>query len=287
MNILEPLKNKETMKIYHLIFLFFLSFNSNAQNEFVGKYFMHDGGVDVPNSVLYILPENEFYFLSLDNLKSGKWKQIDKNSINLIETKDNQNPILLFAQHIKNQSGIKIDVGNLVRAHPYIEFTKDVNSEVNFTPIFNSWPNCTGRDFIISKNTDEANWVRISTPNNPELGTEKLTYPFEVFSYTFSLDKKYNLFTFYYDVESLNENFDFIIKKQKDKYMIFDDYELKKNALTEIEIKEFRENYKKYEAQKNSKIKGEEVTFHNKSFINILERPKLSPYFIVECEKKI
>src|SRR5690606_39375788 len=131
----------------------------NAQSDFVGRYISYDSEKNESKSALYILPSNDYYLLNIEQLKIGKWKQIDDKTIELEDIRINEFPIIVYGKHIKDQKGIKIDVSNIPHAHAFIDFTLDKNSKINLIPVFNEFPNCTGKDFIILKDYEETKWM--------------------------------------------------------------------------------------------------------------------------------
>lgn len=272
------------MKIFRLLLIFF-SINSFSQSEFVGQYIIHDGGRDIPNSYLYILPNDTYYLISLDYITTGKWKQIDKKNIKLFGNKENEIPILVYGSYKRNLSEIKIDVSNLPNAHGFIDFTSDINSKNKLIPIFNESPNCTDSDFIISKKINEVKWMRIAVPENPEFANEITTYPYHVINYTFEIDKKFNYYTVGFDKNALIENIDLIISKRKNSYLLNNNVELEKNNLTESDIEKFLANIKLYQQEKNAKAKGTKIAPIKNEKVVISEPSKSAPYFIAECEK--
>lgn len=129
---------------------------------------------------------------------------------------------MVFAKHNKNQKGIKIDVSNFPSAHAFIDFTSNKNSEINLFPIFNEFPNCTGKDFIIPKDPEEAKWMHIAAPENPNFGSEKTIYPYQIINYTFELDTKYNYFRIGFNQNALHEKIDIPSIKENNYYLIFE-----------------------------------------------------------------
>ena len=167
--------NKLKITLYFLFTLLFVPTKVNAQ--FVGYYNLHDGGVDVPNSSLMVLSNNEFLLVHLGGYKKGKWSEIDKNNILLTETKTNIHPFTIYGKLSEKAPGISIDVDGLARSYAFINFSKDTISEKKLQPIFNDGANCLKNGYPITKKRSEYNWFTITIPADPEFGRKKTKYP--------------------------------------------------------------------------------------------------------------
>ncbi|WP_132839835.1 hypothetical protein [Sphingobacterium sp. JUb20] len=133
-----------------------LHFVTNACAQFTGYFNLHDGGVDMPSSSLFVLPNNEFLLFYYDGYQIGSWKEIDNSTIVLSVIKTKTVPITIYGKYNKNLTGISIDVYGLAKANAFINFSKDTTSKKEFQPIFNDWANCLGDDYKIKKMVGES-----------------------------------------------------------------------------------------------------------------------------------
>ncbi len=250
---------KPKIKTFAIITLFFFLIKLNAQ--FVGYYNLRDGGVDMPHSSLFVLPNNDFYIFYYAGYKTGKWKEVDKNNIELTQIKTNKNPINVYGKFNKTSNEININVYGLAKAHSLIYFAKDTISKKKFQPIFNEYPNCLDEKYKIKKKIGECNFFSITTYNSSRIGSSDIKYPYKTQSYTYSLDKKYNDYVIFQEDEDLQENINLNLNKREDIYSIENGKKLEREELTDAELKKIFAAKNSIDKE-NSKAKfGTEILF--------------------------
>ena len=253
----------------------------NAQ--FVGYYNLHDGGVDMPSSQLYVLPNNEFILFYYAGYKTGKWKNMDENQISLNESKTMNSPFLVYAMEGKSEK-IRLNVYGLYRANAMINFAKDTITSKEFQPIFNIGANCLANDYNIEKKFGEYNWMTFTIPNNPEMGKRlALKYPYKATSYTFPIDKKYSLYTVLYNEDALNENLSFILTKKNKKYSIDGEREITRENLTDEILKGIEKGKNEVDKEYNFARYGTPISFTS-STGTITYKPTVKPIFTAVCK---
>jgi len=208
------------LKKNHYLLFIILHFFTSASAQFTGYYNLHDGGVDMPSSSLFVLPNNDFLLFYYDGFKSGNWSEIDKNNIALTEIKKETTPIRMYGRHNKNLDGITVDVYGLAKTHAFINFSTDTISKKEFQPIFNDWANCLSGDYKINKQYGDNKWVTISYPIEPGFGTNSIRYPYKAMTYTFPLDHEYNEYIVLQHDDALRESIFFTISKKDETYYI-------------------------------------------------------------------
>ena len=258
-----------------------LSFFVNANAQFVGYYNLHDGGVDMPNSSLYILPNNEFVLFYYAGYKEGKWHEMDKNSISLTETKTMTNPYLLYGEEGTSET-FNVDVYGLYRAQAHIEFSRDTISHKQYQPIFNEWPNCLADDYSIRKKKEDYNWVTLTLPKNPDFGRFGNKYPYNAMSYTFPLNKKYSNYTVLYNEDVTRGNFEIILNKKGNNYSVYGEKKLEREKLTEIMIKEIENAKIEIDKSYDFSRYGDQIPTSANAEI-IIYKPTIEPLFTSYC----
>ena len=268
-------------KYFLLIFLLIYITKINAQ--FVGYYNLHDGGVDMPSSQLYVLLNNEFVLFYYAGYKTGKWKNMNENHISLTETKTINSPFLVYAKEGKNKK-IRLNVYGLYRANAMINFEKDTITNKEFQPIFNIGANCLANDYNIEKNYNEYDWFTLTIPNNPQLGKElAIKYPYKTTNYTFPINKKYALYTILYNEDALNANFNFILAKNKDTYTIDNGKEINREDLTDDMLKGIEKGKKSVDKEYDFSRYGNLINISS-SKETITYKPIMKPIFTAVCK---
>lgn len=270
-------------KNYYLLFII-LHFVTNAFGQFTGYYNLHDGGVDMPSSSLFVLPNNEFLLFYYDGYKSGNWKEIDDSTIALTTIKTKTAPISIYGKYNKNLTGIRIDVYGLAKANAFINFSNDTISKKEFQPIFNDWANCLGEEYKIEKKVGENNWVTISFPADPDFERNSIRYPYPALTYTFPLSKKYNDYIAVQNVDALQGSMDFFITKNEETYAI-NDQKSERTELTDEIIKKIDDAKRLINnADINTKEKlGTNIMAVSTGKIDIF-KSALKPIFIAKCD---
>ena len=272
-------------KRHSLLLIFLLLFITKINAQFVGYYNMHDGGVDMPHSSLFVLPNNEFMFFYYGGYKAGIWKEIDKNNISLIETKSNNNPTKIISRGDEKSTEIMIDVEGLVKAHAHINFSKDTISEKEFQPVFNEWTDCIDNHYIIKKKSGEYNWLTIALPTNPNFGRQSIKYPYKAKTYTFSLSKIQGSYFIHYDEDALNEKMEFKLTKSNENYTFdYSDKKLEREDLTN-DLNEQISNAKK-QISKAKLMEEMRTPLPLVSISNtIIYKPNFNPIFTAKCKE--
>ncbi|MET4083805.1 hypothetical protein ABIB40_003777 [Pedobacter sp. UYP30] len=267
-------------KTYYILFvLLILVTNANAQFE--GHYNLHDGGVDVPSSSLFILPSSEFMLFYYGGYKAGKWRQIDKNNIALTETRTKTKSIAMYGSSSTKKNEIAINVGSLADAHAFINFSKDTINNKDFQPVFNDSPNCLGSEYLIKKKLGEYNWATITLSLNSQAGRNPSIYPYKAFSYTFPLNKQHTDYVVLYNKEALTPNLNFTLGKKNNEYTIDGNQQLKREDLTDELLKKMNNSKKIIDNENDTKKYGNAILYSVKE--NVIYKPKIKPIFIVKC----
>lgn len=273
-------------KNYCMLFII-LHFVTNACAQFTGYYNLHDGGVDMPSSSLFVLPNNEFLLFYYDEYQIGSWKEIDNSTIVLSVIKGKTVPITIYGKYNKNLTGISIDVYGLAKANAFINFSKDTTSKKEFQPIFNDWANCLGDDYKIKKMVGESNWVTISYPADPDFGRNSVRYPYKALTYTFPLNRQYNDYVAIQNEDALQDIKDFTIT-QKNGIFTINDQKSERTELTDEILKKI-DDAKRLMNNKEIKIKekfGTNVIAFSTGKTDIF-KPVLKPLFIAKCDDDV
>jgi len=260
---------------------------TNANAQFTGYYNLHDGGVDMPSSSLYILPNHEFVLFYFDGYRYGKWKEIDKNNIELNETKNQIDPISVYGKFNKNAVNNSVNVYGLYKSYASISFHKDRIENKEAEPIFNIGANCLDRSYVIKKKKGEYNWVTFTLPSDPDFGRDKTTYPYNVLNYTFPLDKKYTDYMVIPNEDAIRENMNFVITKKNSTYIITGSKgELERKDLTNETLKKI-ETAKIAIDQQHSTERFGNLLPSISTVKNIISQKSLvKPIFIAKCEEE-
>lgn len=266
----------------YVLFIILTFFLSKADAQFVGYYNLHDGGVDMPNSSLAVLENNEFYFFYYAGYKSGTWKKTDKNTIELTEIKADSDPLKIYAKGGKITKDLNIIVINLSSSYAMIGFSKDAVIPQEMKPVFNEGVNCLGDHYVITKKKDGNNYLTIAIPANPNFGHEKTTYPYEALTYTFPLDKKYSVFTVIPDPDALQEKLVFSLEKKNEKYRFNDRKYLEKEELTPEILNAVSTVKKTDPGVRDNRDLGELIKSSSDSKTS-LNASKTEPYFTKYC----
>lgn len=273
-------------KNYCMLFII-LHFVTNACAQFTGYFNLHDGGVDMPSSSLFVLPNNEFLLFYYDGYQIGSWKEIDNSTIVLSVIKTKTVPITIYGKYNKNLTGISIDVYGLAKANAFINFSKDTTSKKEFQPIFNDWANCLGDDYKIKKMVGESNWVTISYPADPDFGRNSVRYPYKALTYTFPLNRQYNDYVAIQNEDALQDIKDFTIT-QKNGIFTINDQKSERTELTDEILKKI-DDAKRLMNNKEIKIKekfGTNVIAFSTGKTDIF-KPVLKPLFIAKCDDDV
>lgn len=274
---------KTTSKKTYCFLIFLLFFLTKLSAQFGGYYNLHDGGVDMPHSSLFILNNNTFYIFYYGGYKTGNWKEVNKNNIILTETKIDSLPFSLYGKFNNSLTGISLNVYGLVKSHAFINFSKDTFNKKELQPIFNEQPNCIGHNYQIKKMKGEFKWITITSPAAAESRSYGTRYPYKALGYTFQLNNKYNDYTVIYNENALVNNMDFTLTKDKEIYSINGGKELEREILTDKILKEIYTAKKNIDQENFYGNSGDLIRTVSSEKINIY-KPVLKPIFIVKCE---
>ena len=274
------------MKKKHCLLILLLIFIPKANAQFVGYYNMHDGGIDMPNSSLFVLPNNEFKYFYYNGYITGNWRTIDKTNIVLTELKTKKSPFILYGSEGENKK-TRLNVNGLSKSNAFVSFSKDTITTKEFQPVFNIGANCFAEDYTIEKKNGEYNWISLSIATIPEIGRSLATkYPYKAMSYTFPLDKKHQLYTVLFDEDALRENFEMILTKKNNLYSINERNKLQREDLTDEILKAIELNEKSIDKENSFSRYGSPVNVSSSSEI-IIYKPIIKPIFTSKCKNDI
>ncbi len=268
----------------NILYLVFLFFASQIHAQFAGKYNLRDGGVDVPSSSLFLLDNNQFYLFYFGGYKTGKWKEIEKNTIEIIEEKIKSNPIELYAKGPALTEGFILDVDGLAQAKAHIQFSNDTKEAGELQPVFNDSPNCFENEYIIKKLDAKLNWITITLPENPDVIRYSSKYPYKAISYTYAINKKYSDYFILYKPEVLLPPLQMTMVKNGEDYQLSLTKEfLKREKITTEEFQAIAKGLRALKNEEERNNRGVIIPPTSISNTTILEKSKLKPLFTAKC----
>ena len=272
-----------TKRIFYLIFFIF-TLIPKANAQFIGYYNLHDGGVDVPSSSLFIMADNQFLLSYMSGYKLGTWKENNENSIALTEKRYNSQPIKITGEVYKNSSDLFIDVEGLVNAHAFISFSKDTVSAKEFQPVFNDWTNCADKKYVIKKKVGEYNWVTIAISPDPDFRQRRIRFPYKVKTYTFPLGKTGGKYFIKTDKDALMELMTFTLTKDEDVYQIDgSDVKMRRKDMSVDETIKVKNALKNIERNAEAEKLKYSLPCVAISSVNVF-KSKQPPIFVAKCE---
>lgn len=243
---------------------------------------MDDEGLDIPTYSLFILPDNKFYFFKYGSWKTGKWNEIDKENIELIEIKSEIPPIEVYGKSDENKK--ETTTVNLfgylnepLKTYAFINFSKDIISQKKFQPVFNVDEKLRENSYVITKKNEESNWLTFSIPANKNKVKYEISYPFDAINYTFPMDKKYNYYYIIENIDSILQPVALTLTKQSNGYYIGVDRYIKQKELTTAEtLKKIQDAKISVENESYKKNFGTKIPYHSVEKIIINESSVLT-----------
>lgn len=245
---------------------------------------MDDEGLDIPTYSLFILPDNKFYFFKYGSWKTGKWNEIDKENIELIEIKSEIPPIEVYGKSDENKK--ETTTINLfgylngpLKTYAFINFSKDTISPKKFQPVFNVDEKLRENSYVITKKNEGYNWLTFSIPSNKNKVKYEISYPLDAVSYAFPVDKKYNYYYIIENIDSVLQPVTLTLTKQNNAYYIGVDRYIKQKELTAAEtLKKIEDAKISVENESYKKNFGTKIPYKSveKTFISetsILDSP--------------
>ncbi|GEM_PF-2526598 len=275
--------------VYAFVLLITSFTKINAQ--FVGYYSLKDGGVDIQNSTLFILPDHTFALIFPGgNPIEGKWIEKSNNKIKL-ETDTNNKSIFSVFAIVDTESKNNIQFSPLEQLNLYVSFLQNETQETLFQPLFDDDWSCIDRNF--EKNIpNKSTLLKLVSPYNGIDFAKEAEYPVTSNVYTFKLTEKQSNYRVFIDPNA-KADIQFEIEKQND-----DDYIIKqvgrynsnpiiternelndkiqkeiKNALIPWQINDLQQRGK--DIKMLSPIKVEKIE---------LTKPSQKPLFISNCK---
>ncbi|WP_175621049.1 hypothetical protein [Chryseobacterium schmidteae] len=267
-------------KIYYLLFLF-VFFITKVNAQFVGYYKMDDEGLDIPTHSLFILPDNKFYFFKYGSWKTGKWKEVDKDNIQLTEIKSENNSIEVYGKSDQNKKEIAVNLlgylNGSLKTYAFINFSKDIISQKKFQPVFNVDEKLRENSYVITKKNEGYNWLTFSIPANKNKVKYEINYPLDAVSYAFPVDKKYNYYYIIENIDSVLQPVTLTLTKQNNAYYIDVDRYIKQKELTAAEtLKKIEDAKITAENESYKKNFGTKIPYHSVEKITINESSVLT-----------
>jgi hypothetical protein len=272
--------------IYTCVILFTIFTKINAQ--FIGYYSLRDGGVDLPNSTLFVLPDHTFVLLYVGgNPLQGNWIEESKDKIKLeINTADKS--IFDVYAIAGNETRNNIQFSPLEKVNLYVCFSTDSSKKSIYQPLFDENWNCLDRNFE-TKIPNKTTQIKLVSPDLGSDFSEDTKYPAISKVYTFQLSEKFSSYRVFID-SNLKIPMKFEIKKQDDDYIVsqtkgFKPCSTDRNDLSDDVLKKMKEALipwqistlirKGINIEKLKPIKVEKIE---------LEKPLEKPLFIAKCE---
>ena len=280
-----------TSKYIYRLLLIIVFFITKVNAQFVGYYKLDDAtmDIDIPHPSLFILPNNEFYFFEYGSYKTGKWVEVDKNSIRLTETKTDYNKVNVYGKFNENSKEITVNLfaylNGVIKSYSFINFSKDTISQKKFQPIFNDVEKWQPINYEIKNKVGEYNWLTINIPADKNYRRDRIIYPCNTFSYKFPLDKKYNYFTVVDNIEALIEPKSYKLRKENEFYYIGFEKYLKQKELTAAETLKIIEKAKIDANNESYKRKfGTEIQCKSIDNFIIYKSSVLKQYLVAESD---
>lgn len=280
-----------TSKKIHQILFIIVFFITKVNAQFVGYYKLDDAeiAIDAPHPSLFILPNKEFYFFKYGSYITGKWNEVDKNSIQLTESKTDTIPINVYGKFNESSEEITVNLfsylGGVLKSYSFINFSKDTSSPKKFQPIFNDASKWMPVNYEIKNKMGDYNWLTINIPTDKNTTGDRINYPCNTTSYKFPLDKKYNYFTVVKNIEALLEPRSYKLRKENETYYIGFDRFLKQKELTTEEALKKIENAKiAIEKESYKKMFGTKMPCELQENSIIYKSSILKDYLIDESE---
>lgn len=257
----------------------------NAQ--FVGYYSLKNGGVDMPSSTLFILPDHTFVVFSAGmNPVQGNWKEESKDKIKL-ESDTTEKSIYCVYAIADNTGKGTIQFSPLERLNLYVSFSKDA-IQTNFQPLFDENWSCLDKNFetiIPSKNAT----LKLVSPADGLDFSEYSKFPVLSYVYTFKLSQKFTSYRVFIDGNA-KRSMDFEIKKHEDDYIVqkkdgHHPITTERNDLSDKIINKIEDALIPWQINELIKkgITVEKIQPISKEKIE-LEKPVRKPLFISKCE---
>lgn len=275
-------------KIIYTCFVLFTVFTKiNAQ--FIGYYSLRDGGVDLPNSTLFVLPDHTFVLLyEGGNPLQGNWTEESKGKIKLEANTTDKSIFNVYAIEGKNTMN-NIQFSPLENVKLYICFSTDSSKKSIYKPLFDKNWNCLDRNFetrIPNKTTQ----IKLVSPNIGLDFSEDTKYPLISTVYTFQLSENFSYYRVFID-SSFKIPLKFEIKKQDDDYIVaqtngFNPRSTNRNDLSDDVLKKMKEAFIPWQISDLIR-KGINVKIIKPIEVEKieLEEPIEKPLFIAKCEK--
>lgn len=280
-------------KKYKLLFII-VFFITKVNAQFVGYYKLDDAeiAIDAPHPSIFILPNNEFYFFKYGSYITGKWVEVDKNSIQLTEIKTDSTAINVYGKFNENSEEITVNLypylGGVLKSYSFINFSKDTVSPKKFQPVFNDISEWQPINYEIKNKAGDYNWLTINIPADKNAIGDRINYPCNTISYQFPLDKKYNYFTVIKNIEALIEPRSYKLRKENGIYYMSFDRFLKQKELTAAETLKKIENVKTaFEKESYKKMFGTKMPCESKENSMVYKSYILKQYLIDESEDDV
>ena len=261
--------------------LFLFACTGNAQ--FAGYYNLHDGGVDMSSSSLFVMSNGEFALFYDGGLKSGTWRETSKDQISLKEAKTLNRPFLMFGKPGGDAKVVSIDVYGLCNADASVNFSKNGVAGKELQPLFNHGANCIGNGYILKKEVGVYTALTLTIPTDPDYNEKRATYPYTALSYTFPLPKEYRSYEVMYNPDALREPLKLTLTRKGESYFMGDEKALQREELTPEMLQKIEKGKRAFATEIVPARAGEPILSSAPVEITI-EKSTLKPLFIARCE---
>ncbi|MFH6964781.1 hypothetical protein ACHRVK_10460 [Flavobacterium plurextorum] len=179
---------------------------------------MKDGGVDMPSSVLFVLPDQTFILFSAGiNVAQGNWIEESKNKIKLESSAADKSIFSVYA--IDNRtSKDSIQFSPSDQIYLYACFLKNEVNETIFQPLFDKNWSCLNRDFQM-KIPAKSRLLKLVSPVTSTDFSGDIKFPVTSMVYTFQFSEKFSNYRVFIDANS-KIKLSLEIRKENDDYVI-------------------------------------------------------------------
>lgn len=276
------------MKLFISAFILFISSFATVNAQFVGRYSLKDGGVDIQSSSIFVLPDHTFMvFYAGGNPLQGNWIEVSNDKIKLEIDTEKKSIYSVYAIS-GNPTKKNVQFSPMDKINLYVSFSRDNLKHPIYRPLFDENWDCLDQNFETNIADKNAQFMLVS-PEKAIGFSEDIKYPVASNVYTFQLSPKYSNYRIFID-PNVKVPFNIEIIKQKEKYLIQDMRGSKplvtnRNEITDKMLKNIEDALVPWQIGELM-IKGVEVELLKpvKSEIIKLDKTMERPLFTAKCQ---